>query len=52
MYNTYIHQINHNRYLKIIYSNTYKYSKLDYIKLFIKFDSSTITKLNILYIYF
>lgn len=52
MYNTYLYQINHNRYLKILYSNPYKYSKLNSIKLLIKFNSTTITKLNIIYIYF
>ena len=52
MYFTYLHQINHNRYLKIIYSNIYHYSKLDKIKIIVKFNSSTLTKLNILYIYF
>ena len=52
MYNTYLYQINHNRYLKILYSNPYKYSKLNSIKLLIKFNSTTITKLNIIYLYF
>ena len=52
MYQTYLQQINHNRYLKIVYSNIYKYSKLDNIKLLIKFNSTTITKLNILYLFF
>lgn len=52
MYQTYLHTINHNRYLKVNYSNPYKYSKLDSIKLVVKFDLETVTKLNILYIYF
>ena len=37
MVSTYIHNINHNRYLKTNYSNSYKYSKLNDIKLNIKF---------------
>ena len=52
MVSTYIHNINHNRYLKINYSNSYKYSKLNDIKLNIKFKKYLNNKFNILCIFF
>ena len=52
MVSTYIHNINHNRYLKINHSNSYKYSKLNDIKLNIKFKKDLNNKFNILCIFF
>ena len=49
----YIHNINHNRYLKLNYLNSYKYSKLIDIKLNIKFKKNlNNNKFNILCIFF
>lgn len=52
MISTYYNNINHNRYLKVNYSNSYKYSKLIDIKLNIKFKKDINSKFNILCIFF
>lgn len=49
----YIHNINHNRYLKLNYTNSYKYSKLTDIKFLIKFKKNlNNNKFDILCIFF
>jgi len=52
MLQTYINNINHNRYLKIYNSNVYKYSKLTKIVINIKFKKDINNKFNILCIFF
>lgn len=48
MLQSYINNINHNRYLKLYYTNTYNYSKLSKIIINIKFKKSVNNKFNIL----
>lgn len=52
MLQSYINNINHNRYLKLYYTNTYNYSKLSKIIINIKFKKSVNNKFNILCTFF
>ena len=50
MLQTYINNINHNRYLKINYKNQYNYSQLYQIIINIRFKKNLNNKFAILYI--
>lgn len=52
MLQNYIYNLNHNRYLKINYSNNYNYSKLNKISITIKFKNNLNNKFTILCIFF
>ena len=52
MLQSYINNINHNRYLKLYYTNTYNYSKLYKIIINIKFKKNVNKKFNILCTFF
>ena len=52
MLQSYINNINHNRYLKLYYTNTYNYSKLSKIIINIKFKKSVNNEFNILCTFF
>ena len=52
MLQTYLNLINHNRYLKINYSNNYKYSQLTHITLNIKFNKDLNNKFIIICLFF
>lgn len=52
MLQSYIKNINHNRYLKFYYTNTYDYSKLSKIIINIKFKKTVNNKFNILCTFF
>lgn len=52
MLQTYINLINHNRYLKLHYSNNYEYSKLVKITFYLKFNKTINIKFNILCLFF
>lgn len=52
MLQTYLNLINHNRYLKINYSNNYKYSRLNYIILNVKFNKDLNHKFIIICLFF
>ena len=52
MLQSYINNINHNRYLKLYYTNTYNYSKLSKIIINIKFKKSVNNKFNSLCTFF
>jgi len=52
MLQSYINNINHNRYLKINYKNYYNYNNLDNLKINIKFKKNFNSKFLILCIFF